>query len=61
MLDGLHLNPLGNAIMGIIACRYFSPPDPVFMDRSFGKKVREYLVLIKKNIGLPPKTKQLKI
>lgn len=48
MLDGLHVNPLGNAIMGIIACRYFSLPDPVFMDRSFGKKVREYLVLIKK-------------
>ncbi len=27
--DGLHLNPLGNAVMGIIAVRYFGMPDPV--------------------------------
>ncbi|MHA1206782.1 MAG: SGNH/GDSL hydrolase family protein, partial [Candidatus Hodarchaeales archaeon] len=31
MLDGLHVNPIGNTIMGIIACRSFNVPDPKLM------------------------------
>jgi len=57
MLDGLHVNPLGNSIMGIIACRYFSLPDPTFMDRSFRKEVRRHLNLIYKYIGFLPRIK----
>lgn len=55
MLDGLHVNPLGNAIMGIIACRSFSLPDPIFFDKSFWNKVKEYLLKMGKYIELPSK------
>ena len=57
MLDGLHVNPLGNAIMGIIACRYFSLPDPIFLDRTFKKGVRKHLNLMNKYIEFLPRIK----
>ncbi|MHA2339966.1 MAG: SGNH/GDSL hydrolase family protein [Candidatus Hodarchaeales archaeon] len=55
MLDGLHVNPIGNAIMGIIASRSFSLPDPFFSDRSFWKKIKNYLRLMTKHTELPSK------
>ena len=55
MLDGLHVNPLGNAIMGIIACRSFLLPDPFFSDKSFWAKVKKYLLKMGKYIKLPSK------
>ncbi|MHA2009898.1 MAG: SGNH/GDSL hydrolase family protein [Promethearchaeota archaeon] len=55
MRDGLHVNPLGNAIMGIIASRLFSLPDPFFEDKSFWKKVKFYLSLMDKYCELPLK------
>ena len=55
MLDGLHVNPIGNAIMGIIASRLFSLPDPWFLDKSFWKKVKKFLLLMSKYHDLPPK------
>jgi len=55
MLDGLHVNPLGNAIMGIIVSRLFSLPDPIFFDKSFWNKVKEYLLKMGKYIELPSK------
>ena len=53
MLDGLHVNPIGNAIMGIIACRLFSLPDPFFMDKSFWNKVEKKLLNMGKYIEFP--------
>jgi hypothetical protein len=41
--------------MGIIASRSFSLPDPFFMDKSFWKKVKKYLLEMSKYIELPPK------
>ena len=55
MLDGLHVNPIGNAIMGIIASRLFSLPDPWFLDKSFWKKVKKFILLISKYHDLPSK------
>lgn len=55
MLDGLHVNPIGNAIMGIIASRLFSLPDPWFLDKSFWEKVKKFLLLMSKHHELPPK------
>jgi len=55
MLDGLHVNPIGNAIMGIIVSRLFSLPDPFFMDKSFWKKVKKFLFLMDKYHDLPTK------
>jgi lysophospholipase L1-like esterase len=55
MLDGLHVNPLGNALMGIISSRIFSLPDPWFLDKSFWKKVKKFLDLMSKYIDLPTK------
>ena len=55
MLDGLHVNPIGNAIMGIIASRSFSLPDPIFYDNTFWNKVKNYLILMEKYIDIPPK------
>lgn len=55
MLDGLHVNPIGNAIMGIIASRIFSLPDPWFMDKSFWEKVKHFLDLMNKYCDLPLK------
>jgi lysophospholipase L1-like esterase len=55
MLDGLHVNPIGNAIMGIIASRYFSLPDPIFSEKSFWKKVKKYLRKMEKHTELPSK------
>ena len=55
MIDGLHVNPIGNSIMGIIACRHFSLPDPIFMDVTFRKKVRKILNLMNEYIELLPK------
>ena len=53
MLDGLHVNPIGNAIMGIIASRSFSLPDPFFMDTSFWDKVKKFLTLMESYIDFP--------
>ena len=55
MLDGLHVNPIGNALMGIIASRLFSLPDPFFMDESLWKKVKKFLNLLNKYHELPAK------
>ena len=55
MLDGLHVNPLGNALMGIFACRMFSLPDPYFLDKSFWDKVKKFLNLMGKYHELPQK------
>ena len=55
MLDGLHVNPIGNAIMGIIASRLFYLPDPIFSDKSFWNKVKEYLLKMGKYFELPSK------
>ena len=55
MLDGLHVNPIGNAIMGIIVSRLFSLPDPFFMDKSFWKKVKKFLFLMEKYHDLTTK------
>lgn len=55
MLDGLQVNPLGNAIMGIIASRLFSLPDPFFSDKSFWNTVKKYLLKMGKYIELPLK------
>ncbi len=55
MLDGLHVNQIGNALMGIIASRSFSLPDPIFSDNTLWDKVKNYLNLMEKYIGLPPK------
>jgi len=57
MLDGLHVNPIGNAIMGLIACRSCYLPDPVFLDRSFENKVQYYLDKMNQNLELPPSVK----
>ena len=54
MLDGLHLNPTGNAIMGLIACRSCFLPDPVFLDIKFENKVQFYLEKMNRYIELPP-------
>jgi len=58
MIDGLHVNPIGNAIMGIIACRHFSLPDPIFMDVTFRKKVRKFLNLMNEYIEFLPKIRK---
>ena len=58
MNDGLHVNPIGNSIMGIIACRHFSLPDPIFMNRTFRKKVRKYLNLMNRYTEFLPKIKK---
>lgn len=55
MLDGLHVNPIGNALMGIIASRLFTLPDPYFRERVFWEKVRDFLLLMEKYHSLPPK------
>lgn len=53
MLDGLHVNPTGNAVMGVIACRSLYLPDPKFlMDTTESKK---YLNLMNKYCELPPR------
>ena len=54
MLDGLHVNPIGNAIMGLIACRSCYLPDPVFLDKKFENKVQFYLDKMNQYIELPP-------
>jgi len=53
MLDGLHVNPTGNAIMGLIACRSCYLPDPVFLDIKFENKVQYYLDKMSQYIELP--------
>ena len=57
MLDGLHVNLIGNAIMGLIACRSFSLPDPVILEKEFESKVQFYLDKMKQYIDLPPSVK----
>ena len=54
MLDGLHVNQIGNAIMGLIACRSCYLPDPVFLDIKFEKKVQFYLDKMNQYLELPP-------
>jgi hypothetical protein len=55
MLDGLHVNPIGNALMGVIASRVFSLPDPFFMEKSFWKRVKKFLQIMGKHTELPLK------
>ncbi|MHA2394594.1 MAG: SGNH/GDSL hydrolase family protein [Promethearchaeota archaeon] len=55
MLDGLHVNPIGNAIMGVIASRLFSLPDPYFRERSFWEKLRDFIHLMERYHDLPLK------
>jgi hypothetical protein len=57
MLDGLHVNPIGNAIMGLIACRSCYLPDPVFLEIPFEDKVQYYLDKMNQNLELPPSVK----
>ncbi len=57
MLDGLHVNPIGNAIMGLIACRSFHLPDPVILQKEFEGKVQFYLDKMKQYVELPPSVK----
>jgi lysophospholipase L1-like esterase len=54
MLDGLHVNPIGNTLMGIIACRLFCLPDPKILDESHEQTVTKFLTLMKKYADLPP-------
>lgn len=54
MLDGLHVNPLGNTIMGIIACRSFHLPDPKILDEAHQQDVAKFLKLMRKYCELPP-------
>jgi len=59
MLDGLHVNQIGNAIMGIIACRSFSLPDPIFLkDR---KVIKRYLAMMEKCCDLPKRVSKKSI
>lgn len=57
MLDGLHINPIGNAIMGVIACRSCNLPDPVFLEKDFESKVQFYLEKMNSYLELPPSVK----
>ncbi|NVM45373.1 MAG: SGNH/GDSL hydrolase family protein [Candidatus Lokiarchaeota archaeon] len=57
MLDGLHVNPIGNAIMGLIACRSCYLPDPVFLDIKFENKVQIYLDKMNQYLELPSSVK----
>jgi len=54
MLDGLHVNPIGNAIMGLIACRSCYIPDPIFLDIKFEHEVQFYLDKMNRYLKLPP-------
>ena len=54
MLDGLHVNPIGNAIMSLIACRSFFLPDPVILEAKFDDDVQYYLGKMKQYVELPP-------
>jgi hypothetical protein len=51
MLDGLHVNQIGNALMGIIACRIFGLPDPIFYQDK--ELIKTYLNLMSKYVDLP--------
>jgi len=53
MLDGLHVNPIGNALMGLIACRSFHLPDPIILKKEFDDKVQFYLDKMKQYVELP--------
>lgn len=55
MIDGLHVNPIGNALMGIIASRLFSLPDPWFLDSPFWEKVKQFLLFMTEYHDLPSK------
>ena len=57
MLDGLHLNPIGNAIMGLIACRSCNLPDPIFLEKAFEEKVQFYLEKMNTYFELPSSVK----
>ena len=62
MLDALHVNHIGNIIMGIIACRHFCLPDPQFLMADQNKIKKKYLDLMSKYCELPPRrTKRGKI
>jgi lysophospholipase L1-like esterase len=56
MSDGLHVNQIGNAIMGIIACRSFSLPDPIF--RKDRKDIRKYTTMLEEYCDLPDRVKK---
>ncbi|MFX1297557.1 MAG: SGNH/GDSL hydrolase family protein [Promethearchaeota archaeon] len=55
MLDGLHVNPLGNMIMGILACRLFYLPDPKILVAEYKRSVTKYLSMMNKYCDLPPR------
>jgi len=57
MLDGLHVNQIGNAIMGLIACRSFSLPDPVILEKEFESKVQFYLDKMNLYVEVPQTVK----
>ena len=58
MLDGLHVNPIGNTIMGIIVCRLFYLPDPKILDESHLNEVAHYFGMMKKYCEfLPQRTR----
>ena len=58
MLDGLHVNQIGNALMGIIACRTFSLPDPRFL--KYRREFKNYLNLMGNYSELPSRNKRWK-
>jgi lysophospholipase L1-like esterase len=57
MLDALHVNPIGNAIMGLIACRSCNLPDPIFLEKDFEKKIKLHLEKMNSYLELPPSAK----
>jgi len=56
MLDGLHVNQIGNALMGIIACRTFGLPDPIFLKDK--QDIRKYLKLMEMHSELPRRSRK---
>lgn len=57
MLDGLHVNPIGNALMGLIACRSCNLPDPIILEKDFENTVQFYLEKMNSYLELPPSVK----
>ncbi|NHI93813.1 MAG: SGNH/GDSL hydrolase family protein [Candidatus Lokiarchaeota archaeon] len=53
MLDGLHVNPIGNSIMGIISCRLFYLPDPKILDDNHREDVLKYIKMMRNYCELP--------
>ncbi len=58
MKDPLHMTPLGNALMGLIACRHFSLPDPLF-PRDLKSILRSHMKRLKSLVSLPKRSRVL--